>query len=140
MCTACAPEDYREVMMKIKRWPSRLSRGRGGDWPVGTLAFYGPDDRHASKAVASIIAYDGDEPLMKKWFEDGVDVRVDNRIGKEVGDFFRRHGPARIVVADGIFGCPHEEGIDYPLDGVCPQCPFWATHDRFENVEAKIYQ
>jgi hypothetical protein len=34
----------------------------------------------------------------------------------------------------GLFGCPHEEGIDYPDGETCPQCPFWATHDRYENA------
>jgi hypothetical protein len=124
--------------MKLRPWSSRLARGKHGDWPVGTLIFYGPDNRHASKVVASIIAYEGDEPLMKKWFEDRVDVRVDRRIGAEVEAFFRRHRPRRVAVMEGIFGCPHEEGIDYPDDGVCPQCPFWATHDRFEYATPRL--
>jgi hypothetical protein len=126
--------------MKLRPWPSRISRRNNGDWPVGTLIFYGPDNRHASKAVASIFAYDGAEPIMQKWFEDRVDVRVDNRIGDAVARFFRTHAPGRIVVMDAIFGCPHEEGIDYPDGSFCPQCPYWATHDRFENVEARIFR
>lgn len=126
--------------MKLRPWSTRLARGEAGDWPVGTLIFYGPDDRRATKAVASIIVHDGDAPLLRKWFADRVDARVDNAIGKEVGEFFRRHAPPRIVVMNGIFGCPHEEGIDYPDEGVCPQCPFWATHDRFENVTALAYR
>jgi preprotein translocase subunit SecA len=32
-----------------------------------------------------------------------------------------------------IVGCPHEEEVDYPLNGVCPHCPFWATHERFTH-------
>jgi hypothetical protein len=40
----------------------------------------------------------------------------------------------RVSLMNGIFGCPHEEGIDYPNGGVCPRCPFWAEHDRFEQV------
>ena len=64
----------------------------------------------------------------------------DNRIGDAVARFFRIHAPARIAVMHSIFGCPHEEGIDYPDGGVCPQCPFWATHDRFEEIEAKLYR
>lgn len=117
-----------------------MARGMHADWPAGTLAFYGPDNRHATKVVASIIAYEDDEPLMKKWFADRVDVRVDRRIGKEVAEFFRRHHPRSIVVAEGIFGCPHEEGIDYPAGGICPQCPYWATHDRFENIKPRQYR
>jgi hypothetical protein len=124
--------------MKLRPWSRGLARGGHGEWPVGTLAFYGPDNHHASKVVASIFAFHGDEPLMKKWFEDRVDVRVDRRIGGEVSQFFRRHDARRIVVMEVVFGCPHEEGIDYPLGGVCPQCPYWATHDRFEDVRARL--
>jgi len=29
------------------------------------------------------------------------------------------------VVTDGIIGCPHEEGIDFPVGEGCPYCPFW---------------
>lgn len=121
-------------MVKLRPWSAGLSRGGRDGWPVGTLIFYGPDNRHASKVVASIVAYEGDEPLMKKWFEDRMDVRVDRHIGAEVAQFFRRHQVRRIAVMEGIFGCPHEETIDYPSGGVCPQCPFWATHDRFAEV------
>lgn len=71
---------------------------------------------------------------MRKWFEDRVDVRVDRRIGEEVSRFFREHGARRISLMPGIFGCPHEEGIDYPDGEECPRCPFWATHDRFQHA------
>ena len=27
--------------------------------------------------------------------------------------------------AEIVVGCPHEEGIDFPLGGDCPLCPFW---------------
>jgi hypothetical protein len=35
-------------------------------------------------------------------------------------EFIDRHGAATIAMPDGIFGCPHEEGIDYPLGQECP--------------------
>jgi hypothetical protein len=31
---------------------------------------------------------------------------------------------------EAINGCPHEEGVDYPLGQVCSACPFWAEHRR----------
>jgi hypothetical protein len=37
------------------------------------------------------------------------------------------------VVTDGIIGCPHEEGTDYPEGASCPQCPYWAGRDRFTH-------
>lgn len=120
--------------MKIRPWISELKQGGRERWPVGTLAFYGPDNRHATKVVAAVFAYDGAEPVMKKWFEDRVDVRLDQRIGDEVFRFFRTHAVRRTVMMKGIWGCPHEEGIDYPDGETCPRCPFWATHDRDEHA------
>jgi hypothetical protein len=29
-----------------------------------------------------------------------------------------------------INGCPHEEGVDYPVGEVCPKCLFWADRQR----------
>ena len=120
-------------MRKIRPWMSKLEKGGAGQWPLGTLIFYGPDNRHASKVVAAVIAYQGAEPRMHKWWEDRVDVRLDRRIGEEVSRFFKTHGVRQITLMSGIFGCPHEEGIDYPDGEACPHCPFWATHDRYRH-------
>ena len=38
-------------------------------------------------------------------------------------EFMKRHHVERVVTADRIMGCPHEEGIDYPKGEVCP-CGF----------------
>jgi hypothetical protein len=32
-----------------------------------------------------------------------------------------------------MLGCPHEEGVDYPMGRTCPRCPFWAGIDRFTH-------
>lgn len=45
----------------------------------------------------------------------------------------RTHGIKDTIGYDRIIGCPHEEGIDYPIGRVCPQCPFWAGIDRFTH-------
>jgi hypothetical protein len=37
---------------------------------------------------------------------------------------------------DRIIGCPHEEGIDYPLGSTCPLCPFWKDKDRWTGLPA----
>jgi hypothetical protein len=52
---------------------------------------------------------------------------------QQVVEFTKRHGVRQTVTYDRILGCPHEEGIDYPEGGVCPQCPFWWTVDRFTH-------
>jgi hypothetical protein len=69
-----------------------MARGRDGEFPLGTLIFYGPDNRHASKVVAAVFARDGAEPVLQRWFERHVDVRLDRRIGDEVARFFRTPG------------------------------------------------
>lgn len=124
--------------MKLDLWKHQLEkkmkRGFRGD-PVGTVAFYGPDNKRATKVVAAIIPREGAEPdPLRKWFAESLDVRADRRIGAEVVEFLRTNGARTIVVTRGIFGCPHEEGVDYPDGGVCPRCPYWADKDRFEEI------
>jgi hypothetical protein len=59
----------------LKRLEKRAKKGARG-YPVGTLAFYGPDDRRASKMVAAIVEREGAEPSwMQKWHSEAGDVR-----------------------------------------------------------------
>jgi hypothetical protein len=51
-------------------------------YPIGTIAFYGPDNQRATKVAVGIV-----------------------------------HGE-------------NKEGPDYPLGGICPQCPYWASRQR----------
>jgi hypothetical protein len=125
--------------MKIKREPTRLEkkarRGHRG-YPVATLAFYGPDASRASKVVVGIILSEGGGATeMKKWFSDSADVRRDASIGHEIIEFIEEHAGRTFVLSPGIIGCPHEEAIDYPEGEVCPQCPYWATRDRWTGEE-----
>jgi hypothetical protein len=114
-----------------KRLEKKAKKGFRG-YPIGSLAFYGPDDRMATKMVAAVLAGERDEDIveMRKWFASDHDVRNDETFAGEVSEFFTAHGVRSIVMPDRIIGCPHEEGIDY--DGpICPQCPFWANRDRW---------
>jgi hypothetical protein len=61
------------------------------------------------------------------------EIRNDPTIAAEIAEFFKRHGVKHTTVCDGIIGCPHEEGIDYPMGRKCPRCPFWANIDRFTH-------
>lgn len=125
-------------MFSAGPWKKELEKkARKGfrGYPTGTVAFYGPDNKHASKVVAAIVPGENREPdPLQKWFADELDVRVDPRVGREVLAFLRQNGARSIVVTRGIFGCPHEEGIDYPDGATCPHCPFWADRDRFAEV------
>ena len=104
-------------------------------FPVGTVAFYGPDDHFASKVVVGVLEGE-DQParILKKWFAKDLDVRVDPQVGRAVLDFLRQTGARSYSVTKGIIGCPHEEDIDYPLGESCPRCPFWSDRDRWRNA------
>jgi len=113
-----------------ERLERKAERGFQG-YPIGTVAFYGPDNRRASKVAVGISHDDrGKVREMEKWFSDVADVRDDTTIGAQVLSFLQQHHVRSVVVGPGILGCPHEEGIDYPLGGVCPKCPYWAGRER----------
>ena len=77
---------------------------------------------------------------MRSWSTDAGDVRNDPVIAAELGDWLRSQGIKDTVSYDRIIGCPHEEGIDYPLGRTCPKCPFWTGIDRFthEPISAPV--
>ena len=117
----------------VRKMAARGFRG----YPIATVAFYGPDNKTASKVAVGIVMKESEEPsTLERWFSDTTDVRSDSKIGNAIMNFIKLYAVKSIVVSDGIIGCPHEEGKDYPDGEVCPHCPFWATHDRFthENV------
>lgn len=96
---------------------------------VGTIAYYGPDDKIATKVVASVMVLGQDEPVaMEKWYSD-KDVRQQGAIKAHMMAFFAMHQVENIGRVDHILRCPHEEGIDYPEGKSCPQCPFWENRD-----------
>ena len=102
-------------------------------YPVGTVAYYGPDNTKATKVVAGIVmAENNEEPtIMKKWFSfQDKDVRRDVEILDEIKDFFKENGVRSVVLAPKILGCPHQEGIDYPEGEYCSECKFWRNRDR----------
>lgn len=124
--------------MKIGRQPGKwlqkkAKRGFRG-YPVGTVAFYGPDDRRASKVVVGVIESRGGEPILRKWFSEDRDLRRADDVISEAGSFLSAHGVHTVTMVDRIFGCPHEEGTDYPDGEKCPKCPFWADKDRFSGL------
>ena len=100
-------------------------------YPIGTLAFYGPDENFANKVAVGFIESENAEPEMNVWFADKEDVRHDRKIGMEITEYLTSRGVKSVVASDGIVGCPHQEGIDYPEDQDCPQCLYWIGKDRF---------
>jgi hypothetical protein len=111
----------------------RKTKSASQAFPAATLAFYGPDDQLATKAVVSIVlSADEHAPLrMRKWFSSRGDIRTDPTMRAELLAFLKTEGVQRVVLTERIIGCPHEEGVDYPLGENCPLCPFWASRDRW---------
>ena len=102
-------------------------------YPLATVIFYGPNNRLATKVACGIILRDDTEPeLMKKWFSK-TDIRKSEKDLVEVLQFIEDNSAKTVAIADEIFGCPHEEGIDYPVGESCPECPFWKNRDRFTH-------
>jgi hypothetical protein len=114
-----------------EKWLKKKARQGMRGYPVGTVAFYGPDDRRATKVAVSVIRGSDSEPELRRWFSEVGDVRTDDTVLAEIGVFLREHSVRTVAMTEGIVGCPHEEGIDYPLGEACPDCPYWAERDRW---------
>jgi hypothetical protein len=99
-------------------------------YPLATVIFYGPDDQRATKVAVGIIRAEGQPTSeLKRWFATSLDARNDPTIAEEVSRFITEQGVRSVGMFDRIYGCPHEEGIDYE-GPTCPKCPFWAGRDR----------
>jgi hypothetical protein len=85
--------------MKLGRQPSKwlVKKSKVGfrGYPMGTVAFYGPDDRRASKvAVAVFTAPDTEPAELRRWFADSGDIRKDLATSEEISLFLQSHGSA----------------------------------------------
>ena len=99
------------------------------------MAFYGPDDRRASKVAVAIIQHPGEElAVLERWYSDTEDLRSDHSTTEKIVEFIKAHGATNVVMVDRIIGCPHEEGIDYPEGESCPECPYWRGRDRWSGL------
>lgn len=100
-------------------------------FPKATLAFYGPDDKKATKTVLGIFLAAGDEGRIYRFFSEDRDVRFRIDVQEDILARLQEHQVKSLSMIEKIFGCPHEEGIDYPEGEPCPKCPFWNGRDRF---------
>src|SRR6266480_941389 len=93
----------------------RSNRSRG-QYPLATISAYGPDNTRATKLVVAILRRARQDPNeIRTWSNDAGDVRNDPVIAADVADWLRRLGIKETLSYDRIIGCPHEEGVDYPL-------------------------
>jgi hypothetical protein len=109
---------------EAKHGTARLRKPKGQPkYPIGTVAFYGPDDRTTTKIAAAVIPHEGAQPVLKRWV--GMDVTANPKVQQEIRAFFEWHGVEQVAMSQGNMGCPHEEGEDFPHGEDCPFCPFW---------------
>jgi len=99
-------------------------------YPLATVAYYGPDDRRATKVVVSIRLLEGADMEMRKWFVETGDARTDPVVTAELLEHLEANGVKSVAMVDRIIGCPHEEGVDYKGE-YCPVCTFWIGRHRF---------
>ncbi|CAN7748305.1 hypothetical protein [Mesorhizobium caraganae] len=119
---------------RARKWIEKKAKKGLRNYPVGTIAFYGPDDRRATKAAVAIIPdQHSDATEMRRWFAETGDLRKDDTIFGEIAAFLQEHEVHSVVMINGILGCPHEEGTDYPEGGGCPRCPYWVGRDRWSG-------
>ena len=110
-------------------WQAAIDEYRGQqpesafDYPIGTVAWYGPDDKVTTKIVASVIKSADSEPIVEAFV--GTGIADDERVQQKIEAFFETHNVTRIGAVDFNVGCPHEEGEDFPEGEDCPFCPFW---------------
>ncbi len=82
---------------KPQTWLEKKSRSGFRGYPVGTVAFYGPDDLRVSKVAVAVVTAEGVAPFaLRRWFPEAGDVRKDSTITEEVAAFLRGRGRARL--------------------------------------------
>lgn len=109
-------------------------------YPLATIAAYGPDNTFATKLVASVLERPGQQnpAAMRTWTTENIDVRTDRTVAADVASFLGEYGVRHTAASDRIIGCPHQEGIDYPMGRSCPRCPFWVGIDRFTHEPVEV--
>src|SRR5262249_37516518 len=65
------------VVEALKPLAKKAKKGFRG-FPMATIAFYGPDDKTASKVVVGIFLGERQEAAdLRRWFSDATDIRSD---------------------------------------------------------------
>ena len=82
-------------------------------YPIGTIALYGPDDSTTTKIVAAVIKRENAEPVLNAGSARGL-AKI-RKCERQIGEFFDRHHVKSVVATECNLGCPHEEGLDFPL-------------------------
>ena len=126
------PDDSRTLIQRLRK---KARRGYHG-YPIGTVAFLGPDDKRANKLTLAIfLDGEADADEIRNWCSESADIREDANVLAEALAYLEEHAVVSVEMRRGISGCPHEEGSDYPEGETCPECPFWRERNRDELLQ-----
>lgn len=91
---------------KHNRKPPPKEAHRKVSRPIATVAYYGPPDQCATKAVVGLAPseHNREPTALKKWFSQGKDVRNDPEIITEMTKFILEHNPEQVAIMDRIIG------------------------------------
>lgn len=115
---------------KMKKRISKKAKKGFQGYPVLTIAYYGPNNKHATKVAVGVLESEDGEPEMKRFILEH-DVRNDSEVQAAIIEILEKSGAKSVSLVPKIIGCPHEEGLDYPEGKECPQCKYWHGRDRF---------
>jgi hypothetical protein len=88
-----------------RKWLDKKSKLGFRGFPIGTIAFYGPDAQLASKVVVAVIAAPDTEPVaLRKWFAESGDVRNNAATFEEIALFLRGHEMRTVAMTEGMMG------------------------------------
>lgn len=74
--------------------------------------------------MAAIVGGEDQEPsVIKKWLGDNV--AKDPKVKRTIKSFLKKFKVKTTIITASPIGCPHEEGVDFPDGGDCPECSFW---------------
>jgi hypothetical protein len=126
-------EDYTYWLEEVQDYKEDDEPAAPPQFPLGTVAYYGPNDKITTKIVAGVIKEEGAEPIIKRWM--ATDVTTNPKVRKEIQHFFQKYRVKSVVATDRNIGCPHEEGEDFPVGGDCSFCPWWKGKQGSEAKE-----
>ena len=75
--------------MKSKKLKKLLNKGFRG-YPIATIAYYGPDDKNATKVAVGIVPCENAAPsILKRWLNEDTDIRIDRMANEEIIKFIK---------------------------------------------------
>src|SRR5262249_21608475 len=101
----------------------QTSASQQAQFPIGTVALYGPDDKTTTKIASGVILHVGAEAILMRWV--ATEVMTNPKVRQEMKDFFLQHGVKSVAMSQDNMDCPPEEGEDFPQREDCSFSPFW---------------